>query len=113
MPKRLPPFEKLLHLARTDPDALEALRISMTQDVIRRASSPEARRRLEGLQCRIDLERRRAKSPLGATVRISELMVEALADLNRAFHQETAPAYGHEESDPPNDDARILPFPRV
>ncbi len=68
-------FDAWAQLARTDPDAFEARRRAVIDDFIR--SVPAHRqRRLYGLQSRLDLERRRAKTPLGACVRFHQLMMD-------------------------------------
>ena len=85
LPRTLPDFDVLTSLARKDPRALEDLGKRLTNDVIRRARSSQSRQRLRGLQFKIDLERRRARDSLAACVRISQLMHESLAELNRAF----------------------------
>ena len=74
MNTRLPAFEVLVDMARTDPQGLETLRRSLTDAVIAAAGSDSTRRRLKGLQFRVDLERQRAATPLAATIRISEMM---------------------------------------
>jgi len=81
----LPAFDALAKLARTDPAALEALRQRLTDDVIRRATNDSARRRLEGLKFRIEMERRRSRDPLAACIRISAMMHSSLADLQQAL----------------------------
>ncbi len=85
MTTRLPAFEVLVDMARNDPEGLETLRRSLTNAVIATASSEDSRRRLKGLQFRVDLERRRAPTPLAATIRISEMMCRSLADLHASF----------------------------
>jgi hypothetical protein len=85
MTTRLPAFEVLVDMARNDPEGLETLRRSLTNAVISTASSDAARRRLQGLQFRVDLERRRAGTPLAATIRISEMMCRSLADLHASL----------------------------
>ena len=85
MPKRLPEFDELVDLARNQPEELEALRLLMIEDVINSASSEAQRRRLEGLQFKVDMERRRAASPLAATIKLSEMMCQSLADLHRSL----------------------------
>lgn len=68
-------FDAWANLAQSDPEAFEARRRAAIDDFI--ASVPaHRRRRLHGLQCRLDLERRRAKTPLGACVRFHKLMME-------------------------------------
>ncbi len=83
--RTLPSFDVLEKLARQDPRALEDLRTRLTNDVIRRARSQRSRQRLRGLQFTIDLERKRAADPLAACVRLSQMMHESLAALNRAL----------------------------
>ncbi len=85
MTTRLPAFEVLVDMARNDPEGLETLRRSLTNAVIATASNESSRRRLKGLQFRVDVERRRAATPLAATIRISEMMCRSLADLHASF----------------------------
>ena len=85
MTTRLPAFEVLVDMARNDPEGLETLRRSLTNAVIATARSEDSRRRLLGLQFRVDLERRRATTALAATIRISEMMCRSLADLHASF----------------------------
>jgi len=85
MKARLPAFEVLVDMARNDPEGLETLRRSLTNAVIAGASSETTRRRLEGLQFRVDLERRRAGTPLAAAIRISEMMCRSLASLHASM----------------------------
>ena len=92
LPRTLPDFDVLTSLARQDPRALEDLGRRLTNDVIRRARSSQSRQRLRGLQFKIDLERRRARDSLAACVRISQLMHESLAQLNRVFTDPAATA---------------------
>jgi Protein of unknown function (DUF3135) len=86
--RTLPEFSVLLALARSDPRALERLRERLTNDVIRHARSPALRRRLRGLKFRIDMERRRARDPLQACIRLSAMMHRSFADLHAVL---TAP----------------------
>ena len=85
MTTRLPAFDILVDMARNDPEGLETLRRSLTDAVIAAASSENTKRRLQGLQFRVDMERRRAGTPLAATIRISEMMCRSLADLHRSM----------------------------
>ena len=107
MRQKLPAFDVLVDMARNDPQRLEALRRKLTESVIAGADTEQKRRRLEGLQFRIDLERRRARSPLAATIKISEMMCHSLAALHRSM---VTPFVAEEISDPPRT-AKILEFP--
>lgn len=104
---RLPAFDVLVDMARNDPQGLETLRRSLTDAVITAASNETTRRRLEGLQFRVDMERRRATTPLAATIRISEMMCRSLAALHRSM---VAPV----ELDTGNDggEGSVIPFTR-
>ena len=88
-------FDQWLKLANTDMSAFEALRRATINQVIEQAPE-EQQDRLRRLQWRIDQERRRCKSPMGACIRISRMMwdqmmgegglVERLHELtNRGF----------------------------
>ena len=103
---RLPAFEVLVDMARNDPKGLETLRRSLTDAVIATASNDTTRRRLQGLQFRVDMERRRATTPLAATIRISEMMCKSLAELHRSMVATVEPV----EIGDPDAAARVIPF---
>jgi hypothetical protein len=68
-------FDAWLELARTDPDAFEVRRLEAIERYL--ASLPEDRQEiLRRFQWRIDRERERAKTPLGACIRLSEMLSE-------------------------------------
>lgn len=121
MSTRLPAFDVLLDLARNDPEGLEELRQTLTSSIIDAAPTEANRRRLRGLQFQVDMEREKAKTPLAATIRISELMCQSLADLHRTMVTSTeielteviGPDFDIDLSEPANVEsrgARILPF---
>ena len=85
MKTRLPTFDVLVDMARNDPKGLETLRRSLTEAVISAATNDATKRRLKGLQFRVDMERARAATPLAATIRISEMMCRSLADLHKSM----------------------------
>lgn len=107
MTQKLPTFDVLVDMARNDPQRLEALRRKLTDSVIAGADTEQKRKRLEGLQFRVDLERRRARTPLAATIKISEMMCHALADLHRSM---VTPLVRQENADKAPT-AKILEFP--
>ena len=71
-------FDQWAELARHDPDGFERQRQETLLRVIERANNA---RRLAGIQCRIDLERRRARTTMGAVVRLSSMMWDSLYEL--------------------------------
>lgn len=101
--------EEWQRLARDDPEEFERRRAALIETVITEAP-PEHQQRLRGLQFRIDLERRKAKTPLGAAVRLQSMMWERLLELREAL---LALSGGEQTYDPaPRAAARILPFPK-
>ena len=126
MTTRLPAFEVLVDMARNDPEGLETLRRSLTSAVIASARSANSRRRLQGLQFKVDVERRRAATPLAATIRISEMMCRSLADLHaslvtpadespaiRAVRPNPAAVGTSRGGDPDDTPYNVIPFPRT
>jgi hypothetical protein len=94
-------------LAREDPAEFERRRQATVEALITHAP-PEHRKRLRALQSRIDLERRRAKTPLGAAVRLNSMMWERFGQLRGALQ---ALAEGEPVPERENT-AQILPFPK-
>lgn len=70
----LPSFETLKAMAEEKPEALEALRQELTQEIVESAPSMERRRRLEGLNFTIEMNRRKASNPMHSCLLISQLM---------------------------------------
>jgi len=95
-------------LAREDPREFERRRRAAIESLIAQAP-PELRDRLRALQCRIDLERRRAKTPLDATVRLQSMMWERFGQLRQALMALTGDALAGPS---PRATARVLPFNR-
>lgn len=77
-------FSHFAELAKTDPEAFERARERLIDELIEQAPAGQ-RRRLRGLQFRIDMERRRAKTPYAACVSVSRMMWET-------FNNEFRPA---------------------
>ncbi|HEB95007.1 MAG TPA: DUF3135 domain-containing protein [Sedimenticola thiotaurini] len=71
-------FERWARMAQDDPAGFEKMRLAAIEEVISRAPR-EHQRRLRGLQWRIDQERRLARTPLGACIRISRMMWESVS----------------------------------
>jgi len=81
-----PEFDELSKLAKENPEALEKLRKDLVEQLIQ--SAPEQyQNRLKGLQVKIDMERRRAKTPIASCIRISQMMQESFTKLRDALNQ--------------------------
>ena len=97
-------------LAREDPAEFERRRQAAIDSLIDQAPL-EMRERLWALQSRIDLERRRAKTPLEATIRLQTMMWERFDHLRETLLELTGQApvspRGRRRS------ARILRFPKA
>jgi len=72
-------FEAWAKLARDDPQEFERRRELEIRKLI--DARPDLQHRLEGLQFRIDAERKLARTPLKACLRISSLMWNSFYDL--------------------------------
>lgn len=70
-------FDVWSRLAASDPDAFELRRRASIEQIIQRAPQ-ENHARLRGLQFRLDMERRRSRTPLAACLRMSDMMWQAL-----------------------------------
>lgn len=70
-------FDHWLDLASRDLSAFEIQRRRMIEQVIA-ATTPAQQERLRKLQWRIDQERSRSDSPMGACIRISRMMWERM-----------------------------------
>ncbi len=87
MINELPEFDVLVEMARNDPQGLERLRNQLTNKVIDAQEDALKKQRLKGLAFQIDMERKRAGTPMAATIKLSEMMCWKLAELNRCFLQ--------------------------
>lgn len=70
-------FDEWSQLAKDDPFAFEARRVALIEEYLRQFPQ-SGQRRLRGLQFRIDMVRRRARTPMGACLKISSMMWESL-----------------------------------
>jgi hypothetical protein len=79
-------FTEWSRLAREAPLEFEQRRRETLEAAIARAR-PALQNRLRGLQSRIDLERRRARNPLAATIRLHAMMWAEFERLRAALNQ--------------------------
>lgn len=107
-------FDEWSTLASLSPQEFEDRRQSAIENVIAHATNV---RRLRGLQCRIDLERRRARTPLKACIRLSAMMWDSFLDYRKALNrlERIAGSLSCARSAPihPATEAKIIPFPRA
>ena len=109
-------FDTWSEVARSDPEAFESMRLAAIEAVIE--SAPEGNReRLRRLQWRIDQERRLARTPMAACLRISRMMWRAVlgpGGLNDRFVELQTRFSGHDQMqgvEPPVA-AQVLAFAR-
>jgi hypothetical protein len=113
---KLPGFDTLRDMALRDPASLERLRIQLSDQIIQDAP-PSYRRKLRGLQFRIDMEIRRARSQMAACIAISGMMHDAFDKLRQALGEvmgdtqphSAEPAQGSVTLTHPRS-AKVLPF---
>jgi hypothetical protein len=70
-------FDHWSFLAKTDPDAFEARRVELIDELIE-GLPPQRRHRMRCLQWKIDQVRHRAANPMAACIKINEMMWESL-----------------------------------
>jgi len=70
-------FDEWSQLAKDDPFEFEARRITLIEEFLRQFPQ-SGQRRLRGIQFRVDMVRRRARTPMGACLKISSMMWESL-----------------------------------
>ncbi len=68
-------FAEMADLAKNDPEAFERRRAELIEETISKAKDAD-QERLRRLQWRIDMERRRAKTPLASCLRLYDLLLE-------------------------------------
>lgn len=112
----LPSFDVLREMAQKDPEALERLRVQLCDQLIQDAP-PAYRRKLRGLQFRVDMERRRAKSPMAACIAISGMMHDTFDKLRQALNDAAGRGDGlftmEAVAQPASESAaKVLPFRR-
>lgn len=110
---RFEEFDDWAELARTDPSAFEARRRAVIDDFI--ASVPERNRKhLKCLQWRVDMERRRASSPMAACYQIYRMMWRSFAgDGGLMAALRDADQLCREGDSPGLRKAAVLTFPRA
>lgn len=109
-------FDEWASLAKSDPVAFEARRIALIEDYLNQFPPPD-QRRLRGLQFRIDMERRRARTPMAACLRLSSMMWDSLLG-SHGLKQTLDQLLGNPASPPPASyrpssagrGGRVLPF---
>lgn len=102
-------FDEWAELAKQDSDAFEAKRRKTLQQAINDCAGTEREKRmLNGLQFRVDMERRKHKTPLGACVAISDMLMH---NVHYLIHMDVTDMYEHarQHHHSPHS-ATIIPF---
>lgn len=68
-------FDECMKLAIEDPEAFESYRLEVLKQVIDSAR-PEDRQRMQGLQFQIDMEIRKARTPMSSCLSLQRLMLD-------------------------------------
>lgn len=66
-------FDRWARLAKDDPEAYEDMRREMVQEILDN-TSPEIKRRMQGLQWQIDQVRSTSANPMASCLKISQMM---------------------------------------
>jgi hypothetical protein len=78
----LPAIDDLIALAQGEPEELEALKARLFQELVDNAKTEARKRRLHGTQFIINMHLQKAKTPLAACIKLSELMWESTLEMN-------------------------------
>ena len=110
-------FDTWSEMARTDPETFELLRLAGIETAIESASESN-RDRLRCLQWRIDQERRLARTPMAACLRISRMMWRTVlgpGGLNDRFGELQGLFSEHPEGLPANPQlaGQVVAFARI
>lgn len=89
MAYQLPDFDTLMELAEKDPAAFDQLKAEAVEDTISSASA-DSQRRLRGLQWQVDVELKKAKTPMEGCVKVSEMMHDSLWELRMVLENHDA-----------------------
>lgn len=104
-------FDEWAILASSAPDVFEQRRREYVEHLIAKCNSPC---RLQGLQCRIDMERMRSRTPLKSCLRLSSMMWDTFFDLRAGLDD-----FVHCEAEvdcltiSPHVSATIIPFKTI
>ena len=107
--KSLVDFDQFSELAKSDPDAFEAKRAEVIEQVIERMPAHK-QHRMRCLQWKIDQVRAQAGNPLSACITLSEMMWDSLAGPGGL--RETLERLGNGNFEP-TPKARVLDFERA
>ena len=101
-------FDEWVKLARDNPEAYEDKRRQMLQEVID-STSPEVRRRMQGLQWKIDQIRSTSTNPMASCLKISQMMWDSVLGENGLLeHMERLNSSEGLERDKPKVSAKII-----
>ena len=100
----LPDFDTMMAMHRDNPEELERLRAELTGEVLKQAPD-EIKRRLKGLQFRINMELRKAKTPQARCIKMSSMMHDAFSELNHRLNH-----FGDDQDEEPTRPAQIIKF---
>lgn len=100
-------FDFWAELARSDPESFDRRRQELLETAIRQYKGDK--RRIRGLQCRINMERIKARVPLKACIRLSSLMWDSFCELNECLNAQPRLVVIR-SADASACDVRILPF---
>ncbi|WP_417597884.1 DUF3135 domain-containing protein [Oceanospirillum sp.] len=109
---QLPSFDVLMDLAQNNPEQLETMRNTLSEEIIQNAS-PRARNKLKGIVFRVNMERRRSKTPLQSCIRIAALMQASCGQMREKLGLlKSQPLYlvNRTERPKPEQADNVLPF---
>jgi len=96
-------FDERMKMAAENPAAFEDYRKKLLTAAIER-SSPHTRKRLRGMQFRIDMERQLSRTPMASCIKLYSLMLDY-------FYNEHIPVINMQEPEKQDNKAAVIRFP--
>lgn len=105
-------FEYWRDLAKKDPDAFEQKRAEAIEAFLTDVPSEELKRRLRGLQWRVEIERKRSYNAMDSAIRIYDMMWDSVARNYEELQKLAAMLDPSMDSPAPEQQvsAKVLPF---
>lgn len=102
-------FDEWAELASGNQQAFERRRNELIENLISQSTDAKLRRRLQGIQFKIDLHRQLAKTPIQSCLKISSMMWSSLLD-EGGLKDALDSLLNSEAEEPQKLNATILPF---
>jgi hypothetical protein len=95
----LPPFEELVKLSNEE---ITSLRQKLVSEFLESVTDEDQRRKLEGLQFKIEMEIRKCKTPMESCLKLSSMMQDSFLELREVLNEFSVPLSNSFEKSKPS-----------